>query len=249
VKTVCKSLFTNCIAGMLTVVAVATSFAQSAPEPAVVISVAPVKEQMTDINYLVDASGFGQAKFLIKSQIRYLTGGIDSKRPSGALLYFEGDNPEPRTVIFLPVKDLDDLLDTVSNMAEVDDEDEIIKILPPNGETLYAMEKGSHVFITMSEDALADLPKDPASMLGEMPSKYNSIALALTQTKSTLRSLTLKSKSRLWKMLTKSSSECWPTKSHTRWRWNSPSRASRVQRSLKATPDLPMHPRHVSPGS
>lgn len=172
-KTVCKSLFTRCIASVLTLVVAATSFAQSAPEPAVVISIAPVKEQMSDINYLVDASGFGQAKFLIKSQIRYITGGMDSKRPAGALLYFEGDNPEPRTVIFLPIKDLDELLDTVSNLAEVDDEDEIIKILPPGGDTLYAVKQGTHVFVTTDEDALAGLPEDPASMLGDMPTKYN----------------------------------------------------------------------------
>jgi len=158
---------------MFTLVAVATSYAQSAPEPAVVISIAPVKEQMNDINYLVDASGFGQAKFLIKSQIKYITNGIDKTRPAGVLLYFEGDNPEPRTVIFLPVKDFDELLDTVSNIAEVDDEDDVIKILPPNGETLYAVEQGDHVFITMDEESLSDLPEDPQSMLGDMPSKYN----------------------------------------------------------------------------
>lgn len=159
--------------GMFTLVAVATSYAQSAPEPAVVISIAPVKEQMNDINYLVDASGFGQAKFLIKSQIKYITNGIDKTRPAGVLLYFEGDNPEPRTVIFVPVKDFDELLDTVSNIAEIDDEDDVIKILPPNGETLYAVEQGDHVFITMDEESLENLPEDPQSMLGEMPSKYN----------------------------------------------------------------------------
>ncbi|WP_075084851.1 hypothetical protein [Mariniblastus fucicola] len=158
---------------MFTLVAVATSYAQSVPEPAVVISLAPVKEQMNDVNYLVDASGFGQAKFLIKSQIKYITNGIDTKRPAGVLLYFEGDNPQPRTVIFLPVKDFDELLDTVSNVAEVDDEDDVIKILPSNGETLYAVEKGDHVFITMDEESLSELPEDPQSMLGDMPSKYN----------------------------------------------------------------------------
>jgi hypothetical protein len=161
---------------MFTLVAVASTYAQSAPEPAVVFSIAPVKEQMKDVNYLVDASGFGQAKFLIKSQIKYWTGGIDSARPSGVLLYFNGDNPVPKTVIFLPVKDIDDLLDTVSNAAEVDDDDDVIKITPSNGETLYAVEQGAHVFISPEEDALKDLPEDPESLLGDMPSKYNMAA-------------------------------------------------------------------------
>ncbi len=172
-KTVCKSMFTNCLTGMFTLVAVATTFAQSAPKPAVVISIAPVTEQMNDVNYLVDASGFGQAKFLIKSQIKYITNGVDTKRPAGVLLYFKGDNPVPQTVMFLPIKDVDDLLDTVSNFAEVDDEDDVIKVTPSNGETMYAVEQGGNMFITMDEAALEDLPEDPQSMLGDMPSKYN----------------------------------------------------------------------------
>ena len=176
-KTICKSLFTHCLTGVLSLVVAAsfatTLLAQSAPQPAVVISVAPIKEQMNDINYLVDTSGFGQAKFLIKSQIRYVTGGLDNKRPSGALLYFEGDNPEPTTVAFLPIKDIDDLLDTLSDMVEVDEEGDLIKIIPPNGETLFAREQGSHMFITTDKNALADLPAEPAAMLGDLPAKYN----------------------------------------------------------------------------
>lgn len=174
VKTFCKSMFTSCLAGMFTLVAVATSYAQSAPEPAVVIAIAPVKEQMSDINYLAEASGFGAAKFLIKSQIKYNTKGMDLTRAMGAMLYFEGDNPEPsKVVMFVPIKDIDDLLDTVSNIAEVDDEDDIIKILPPSGDTLYATQQGENLFITMDEDTLEDLPEDPHAMLGDMPERYN----------------------------------------------------------------------------
>ncbi len=172
-KTVCKSIFTSCLAGMFTLVAVATTFAQSAPGPAVVVSIAPLKEQMSDINYLVSAAGFGQAKFLIKSQIKYYTNGIDTKRPAGVLLYFEGANPEPKMVTFLPVKDFDEFLDTVSNLAEVDDEDDVVRIMPSNGDTMFAIEQGSYVFITMDEDSLSDLPEDPTAMLGDLPSKYN----------------------------------------------------------------------------
>ena len=171
-KTVCKSIVTGCLAGMFTLVAVATTFAQSSPEPAVVISLAPVKEQLSDINHLVEASGFGQLKFFIKTQVKYYTNGIDATRPAGALLYFEGDNPEPKVVVFLPVKDIDDFLDTVSNLAEVDEEDDFIEI-SANGESFFATEKGSNVFISQSKESLTDLPEDPQSMLGDMSSKYN----------------------------------------------------------------------------
>jgi len=174
VKMVCKSIFTSCLAGMFTLVAVATIFAQSAPtEPAVVVSIAPIKEQLRDVKYLCKASGFGGASFLIKSQVDYATGGMDNTRPSGALLYFEGDNPIPKTVFFLPIKDIDDMLDTVSNFAEVDDEDDVIKITPSGSETMFAVEKGTHMFITLDEESLKSLPEDPASLLGGMSEKYN----------------------------------------------------------------------------
>lgn len=173
-KTFCKSMFTSCLAGTLILVAVATSYAQSAPKPAVVISVAPIKEQMNDINYLAEASGFGAAKFTIKALVKFYTKGMDLTRPVGALVYFEGDNPEPsKFVVFVPVKDIDDLLDTISGQAEVDDEDDIIKIFPPNGETLYATQQGDNLFITMAEETLEDLPEDPHAMLGNMPDRYN----------------------------------------------------------------------------
>ena len=172
-KTVCKSFFTSCLAGMFTLVAIATSFAQSAPDPAIVVSVAPVKEQQKDINYLVETSGFGAAKFLIKSQVKYATGGMDTSRPAGVLMYFSGDNPMPKTVIFVPIKDIDDMLDTVSNFADVDDEDDIIQITPRGADTIYAIEQGSHVFLSTEEGALNQLPEDPESLLGDMPSKYN----------------------------------------------------------------------------
>ena len=172
-KTVCKSIFTSCLAGMFTLVAVATTFAQSAPKPAVVVSIAPIKEQLNDIKYLAKASGFGGASFLIKSQIDYATGGMDETRPSGVLLYFKGDNPVPKTVFFLPVSDVDDMLDSISNFAEVDDEGDVIKITPSNGETMYAVEQGTNMFVTLDEESLSDLPEDPQSLLDGMSEKYN----------------------------------------------------------------------------
>ncbi len=172
-KTVCKSLFTTCLTGMFTLVAVATTFAQSAPEPAVVVSIAPIKEQLKDVKYLTKASGFGGLSFLVKSQIDYATGGMDKTRPSGVLLYFQGDNPVPKTVVFLPIKDFDDMLDTVSNFAEVDDGDDVIKITPSNGETMFAVEQGTNMFLTIDEESLEDLPEDPQALLGDMSTKYN----------------------------------------------------------------------------
>ena len=172
-KTVCKSMFTSCLVGMFTLVAVAATYAQSAPKPAVVVSIAPLNEQMSDIKYLVKESGFGQANFLIKSFVDQYTNGMDRERPAGVLLYFKGDNPVPQSVVFIPIKDVDDFLDSISNVAEIDDEDDVIKITPFDSDTVYAVEREDHIFIALDEKSLAELPADPQSMLGDMPKNYN----------------------------------------------------------------------------
>lgn len=175
-KTVCKSMFTSCLAGVLAMVVASSTFAQSVPEPAIVISMAPLKEQKADVKYLVKQSGFGKMNFLFKSQIEHFTRGIADDRAMGMLMYFQGDNPMPRMVGFVPIENLDDMLDTVAGFAEVDVEDESIIVTPDNGSPIFMKEVGGNVFMSDSEDSLVDLPEDPQSMLGEMPSKYNMAA-------------------------------------------------------------------------
>jgi hypothetical protein len=166
-------MFKSCLAGLLAMVMVAGAVAQSVPEPAIVVSMSSVKDQMADVKYLVKQSGFGKMNFLIKSQVDHFTRGIDAKRPMGVLMYFEGDNPMPRTVGFLPVENLDDLLDTVSGFAEVDVEDDFIVVTPDNAAPVFLKESGTHVFISDSEESFGDLPEDPAAMLGDLPGRYN----------------------------------------------------------------------------
>ena len=57
-----------------------SAVAQSAPQPAVVVSIASLDQQTATTNYLVDKSGFGQFKFLIKTQMKHFTQGIDGTR-------------------------------------------------------------------------------------------------------------------------------------------------------------------------
>lgn len=175
-KTICKSLFSSCLFGLVAIVIAMPALAQSAAEPAIVVSISSIKEQIKDVSYLMEASGFGQMKFLAKSQMKHFTRGISADAPGGVLMYFEGDDPMPRIVGFLPVENLDDFLDTISGFMEVDDSEDDIIVSGPDGQELVVRESGENIFISNSADSLKDLPEDPQSMLGELPTKYNMAA-------------------------------------------------------------------------
>ena len=70
---------------------------------------APLGEQMDDLKYLVKASGFGNLNFIIKAQVEHFTDGIDRDRPSGMMMFFKGDDPEPQWLGFVAVEDVDDV--------------------------------------------------------------------------------------------------------------------------------------------
>jgi hypothetical protein len=147
--------------------------AQSMPEPAVVISLADFSQQMGDIDYLVDASGFAQMKFMAQTMIKQYTKGIKTNAPSGVMMYFTEGKPEPDFLGFVPVENLEDLLDTISGMAEVDEGDDYITIVTDDGTEVLVKEVDGNAFFSNRSEMFENLPSDPASDLGDLPSKYN----------------------------------------------------------------------------
>ncbi len=150
--------------------------AQSDHEPGVIISIAKIKEQLDDIGYLLDGSGFGQLKFMINMQAKEFLKGVDNERPAGALLYFSDDKLEPDVVGFVPVTNMDDLLGAIGEMGMGDiDEGEggIISLTLGNGTELFAKEKDGFAFVSNDAQNLEELPLDPLAMIGKLPTEYN----------------------------------------------------------------------------
>jgi hypothetical protein len=58
VKSFCKTLVLGMVIGVMTMMPIGKAHCQSAPEPAVIISIANFKEQMDDVDYLLTSSGF-----------------------------------------------------------------------------------------------------------------------------------------------------------------------------------------------
>ena len=148
-------------------------YGQSAPEPAVVVSLAPMGEQMNDIKYLVKASGFGNMNFLIQSQIKHFTAGIDRKRPSGAMLFFEGEDPQPKWLAFVAIEDVESLLDRIADFADVDEGDDYTTITPSDGQELLLKQVDDYLYVADNEEMFQMIPAAPQTVLGDLPTQYN----------------------------------------------------------------------------
>ena len=157
------------------------TYAQSAPKPAVVVSLAPLGEQMKDLKYLVSASGFGKMNFLIQSQVKHFTAGIDRDRPSGMMMFFQGEDPEPQWLGFVAVENVEDMLDRIADFADVDEDDDLITISPENGDEILAKEVNGYLLIADDKEMFSMAPAAPAEELGNLPNDYNLAARVFGQ--------------------------------------------------------------------
>lgn len=181
VKPFCKSFVLGLLISVVSLLPVGQAFCQSAPEPAVVVSIAKFKEQMNDINYLMDASGYGQMKFMAGAMIKGYTKGLDADKDAGIMLFLEEDSPVPDFLGFVPVSDMEEMLDVVAGLAEVEEDDDFTTIVTDDGTELLVREHNGYAFISNKKEMFDSLPDAPQKMLGDLPSKYNFAAKVFGQ--------------------------------------------------------------------
>jgi hypothetical protein len=98
--------------------------------------------------------------------------GLDTKKPAGVYLQIAG--PQPTGVAFVPVTNLDMVLQQLeNNNVEVEDAGDGLKKINLPQRAIYLKENNGWVFISDSEDNLTDLPADPSQMLGGLNKTYN----------------------------------------------------------------------------
>lgn len=173
-KSVCKSLMMGMLLSIATLIPSQVR-AQSEAKPAVVISIANLDEQLKDVKYLLTASGFPELNFLAKAGIKGYAEGVDFSRDAGVALHFEGENTTPSVSGFVPVEDLEILLDSVSGIAEVEEneDEDYYTITTPDGTEMRVEEKGGYALFATKPELIKTLPAEPAKMLGDNPTKYN----------------------------------------------------------------------------
>lgn len=137
------------------------------------VSIKQIDEQISDVKYLMDAAGFGQMMFFVDAMIKPYTSGIDGKKDAGLMLYFTDDSPMPEMVGFLPVTNMDAILDTVSQMAEIDEGDDMTTIIMDSGEEMSVKMDGDYAFFSMNAGMLESTPSVPKDVMKELTENYN----------------------------------------------------------------------------
>lgn len=167
---VCLSLFAQTAA-----------LAQSAGDalPIVVLSVAPLDKVFTDIDQIGAAMGTPDPTKMAREHVSK-SHGIDSTKPMGMWVSASKEKPEELDLgFFLTVTDPKLFEAALGNLGfrvstEANGVKQYSSFLPiPNlPSTLHGKLVGSTFFLTTSDAAMTRLPRDPAAMLGDLPTKY-----------------------------------------------------------------------------
>ncbi|WP_254511792.1 hypothetical protein [Anatilimnocola floriformis] len=140
-------------------------------KPVVVVSIASIEDTLTDVGYITKAAGYedvGKTAMLFGNAF---TGGFDKKKPIGAYVTMSGG--EPRPVIFVPVTNLQQILETFKEqLGEPKDAGDGVFEIGKAASAFYK-EQAGWVFIAQQKEYLVGLPADPAALLGKLPKDYN----------------------------------------------------------------------------
>ena len=129
----------------------------------------------------MDASGYGQMKFMAGAMIKGYTKGLDADKDAGIMLFLEEDSPVPDFLGFVPVSDMEEMLDVIAGLAEVEEDDDFTTIVTDDGTELLVREHNGYAFISNKKEMFDSLPDAPQKMLGDLPSKYNFAAKVFGQ--------------------------------------------------------------------
>lgn len=158
------------LVALVACVAPASTWAQE-KKPAVVVSIASLDKVLGDVGYLTRAAGMPEAGGVVTLMAGPYLQGLDTKRPAGLFLQFAG--PQPTGVAFLPVKDLDQVLQSLeNNNIEVEDGDGGLRKINLQ-RPIFLKEKGGWAFISDNDANLENLPADPSKLLAGLSDKYN----------------------------------------------------------------------------
>jgi hypothetical protein len=141
-------------------------------KPIAVVSIASYDRLMADLTYLTTTSGRpevgGLAQFLTEPFTRHM----NTEQPAGIL--FTVADGEAKGVGFLPIPNLEELLDVVTERfgADVEELDDGIKRVRLD-QNVYVKQQGPWVFFTDAIGNLQKLPSDPASHLDGLEKKYD----------------------------------------------------------------------------
>ncbi|HEX4143344.1 MAG TPA: hypothetical protein VHY91_07320 [Pirellulales bacterium] len=145
-------------------------------KPVIVISIAGYDNVMDDVGYIGRLAQMPELEKLAEGIIASQTKakgleGLDTKRPWGVVVNTDGFGFQP--IGFLPVTDLDKLLDAASGLiGPAEQKPNGILELSQKNPRVYLKEKNGWVFIAQSPENLSNLPADPLPWLSGLDKQY-----------------------------------------------------------------------------
>ncbi len=177
-----NSLIQRCrlaVAGLLLAAMpmVALHAQEAESKPVAVISVAPVKKVLADVQYLADAAGQTDAGRMAALMSAPFTAGVDKARPIGVIVMTNGQEFAPTA--YIPVSDFDKLVTTATEqIGPPQDVGGDVKMFTPSQMPIFVKHVGDWAVLAMDQEKLANPAADPTAMLKNLPVEYD-LALKL----------------------------------------------------------------------
>lgn len=138
---------------------------------AVVFKISSIDNVLDSVAYMVGKAGFRNFVPAITLGAGAFLEGFDTERPIGG--YLTLDDGVPKFVAFVPVEDLEDVIDMLENNGvEIEEDGDDYIIISPTGEEIVVRGKGKWAFISANAEMLDDLPADPAAVVAGISDDY-----------------------------------------------------------------------------
>ncbi len=160
---------------LVTLLCGARTVAAQEAKPVVVVSIASYDNVLADVKFVGDLTNAPDMDKAFEGLIAFGTKGqglkgFDKSKPIGAAV-FMSQGPMPAGFVFVPTSDLKGLLSAVLPMPP-EEKDGVLEISPPNGQTVYAVQKGAWAFISNDKESLKSVPADPLPLLDGLDKNY-----------------------------------------------------------------------------
>jgi hypothetical protein len=166
-----KVAATTLIIAILAAVVVHSAQPVFAAEPVVVVSINKIDELLSDVQFVMEATGTAGIGQMFMPNIKNFTQGLNMKKPLGLILTLEGGQPKP--LAFLPVEDLDTFLNQVKeHVGEAADAGDGILELQGR-RPVFVKEKDGWAFVGQDVESLSDLPSNPQKLLDGLHEQYD----------------------------------------------------------------------------
>ena len=141
------------------------------PAPLAIVSLRAPDQLISDVEYLLEATGTAPFGQLILPRVKAYLQGIDGQKPIGLVVSVDGDSMLPMG--FVPVTNLKAFLTQLEPQlgTPTDAGDGVQQLQGPR--SIFIKEKAGWAFVAQAADDLQQVPADPRQVLGEMDTQYD----------------------------------------------------------------------------